>query len=243
MAAFLGDADFPKSALGYFKGGRIVLFQRLYEMYSRLAFTKEQDRSVAISGLEKRLVRDFKTRGGYGVFDVYLARGLLWQRPEGGTLTRICYPTDLHVPSWSWMAYNGPIGYMTIPFSGADWTDDFKSPFNSDTSEESKKYWRRCDCTGTMDLVALARAMIRLDQVEMLKRIRFDESTDMDTESLRCVVIGKEKQEGGSRDPMHYVLVIKPLALGGSTGDYERVGAGYLQAVHISETGAWVRIR
>ncbi|KXH67560.1 serine/threonine protein kinase [Colletotrichum salicis] len=58
QAALLGDSDFPKSALEYFKGGRIVTFQTLYHMYSRLAFTVPSDRSIGIKGLEERLPQD-----------------------------------------------------------------------------------------------------------------------------------------------------------------------------------------
>jgi hypothetical protein len=212
-------------------------------MYSGLAFTKDQDRSVAISGLEKRLVRTFSTKGGCGVFEAYLARGLLWQRPEGRTLTRINYPENLHVPSWSWMAYSGPISYITIPFDGADWTNDFRTPFKPETPLWSKRNWGEDGRTSAMDLEAFSRKMIMLDRVEMLKRVRFDESSDVDIESLRCVVIGKEKLEGSSdRDPMRYVLIITQTFSKGSTDHYERVGAGYLQSIHIAETGAWIRI-
>ncbi|KAF3025516.1 hypothetical protein E8E14_008557 [Neopestalotiopsis sp. 37M] len=77
MAAFMGDSDFPTSALRYFKGGRILLLQRLYEMYSKRAFTKPTDRSVALLGLEKRLARTFQTKAQYGIVEEYMERGLL----------------------------------------------------------------------------------------------------------------------------------------------------------------------
>ncbi|KAF4865093.1 Proline-rich receptor-like protein kinase PERK9 [Colletotrichum siamense] len=65
-AAFLGDSDFPNSALAYFKGARILLFQSLYQTYSTLGFSHVPDRSTAIRGLEERLLKAFGSKGGFG---------------------------------------------------------------------------------------------------------------------------------------------------------------------------------
>lgn len=79
-ASFFGDSDFPRSAIQYFKGGWIRFYEIIYKQYSRLAFTRTKDRSIAISGLEKRLIRFFNTHGGYSIFECFLHRDLLWQR-------------------------------------------------------------------------------------------------------------------------------------------------------------------
>ncbi|KAL2694701.1 hypothetical protein Neosp_001287 [[Neocosmospora] mangrovei] len=63
--------------MDYYKGGRILLSQILIKMYSSLKFTNPSDQSIAISGLEKRLMSAFKTRGGYGIFRAFFERSLL----------------------------------------------------------------------------------------------------------------------------------------------------------------------
>ena len=84
---------------------RIELFQDLYERYSRLTLSFPSDRPIAIKGLESRLIDTFGTTGGYGVFDKYLHRCLLWQR-AGKALKHIeAFRGGNLVRSWSWMAY------------------------------------------------------------------------------------------------------------------------------------------
>ncbi|KAH8890108.1 HET-domain-containing protein [Thozetella sp. PMI_491] len=239
-ASFLGDSNFPNSALKFFKGGRILFFQSVYEMYSRLDFSYYKDRSVAISGLEKRLVRTFETRGGYGIFEAYLQRALLWERPEKGILDRIGYPRDRHVPSWSWMAYRGGIKYMNIPFEGADWTKDLKQPFHAKTNDWNKRHWQPDDTTKSTDLEATARKL-NITRMEMrTPRFVFDESTDYDPAMLRCVVVGKAKKgEVSGEGPVHWALIIRPIK--GML--YERVGVGYLLPSYVGEEDGNIRVR
>lgn len=82
-APFLGDAHFSDSALEYYRNGRQMLVQDLYEGYSGLAFSKNWDRLVAILGLQERLARAFKTQATYGFFSTYFARLLLWKSRDG----------------------------------------------------------------------------------------------------------------------------------------------------------------
>ncbi|KAK1518548.1 serine/threonine protein kinase [Colletotrichum abscissum] len=229
QAALLGDSDFPKSALEYFKGGRIVTFQTLYQMYSRLAFTVPSDRSIGIKGLEERLVKDFVTKGGFGIFDEYLQRSLLWQKALDASLDRISYPPGRRVPSWSWMAYQGPIAYLEAPFEHINWTKDIVTPFNTDSGK--KTHWEVSEGSEIPFLRGVA-SRISLDAIELLKRVRFDESKLHTIDQLRCIVIGKEKTEGLTREPEHYVLVIARLSEE-QGGRYERVGVGRLLAEHI----------
>ncbi|KAK7454787.1 serine/threonine protein kinase [Colletotrichum acutatum] len=229
QAALLGDSDFPKSALEYFKGGRIVTFQTLYQIYSRLAFTVPSDRSIGIKGLEERLVKDFVTKGGFGIFDEYLQRSLLWQKAPDASLDRISYPPDRRVPSWFWMAYQGPIAYLEAPFEHINWTKDIVTPFNTDSGK--KTHWAVSEGSEVPLLRGVA-SRIRLDAIELLKRVRFDQSKPHTIDQLRCIVIGKEKTEGLTREPENYVLVIVRLP-GEQGGRYERVGVGRLLAEHI----------
>lgn len=119
------------------RGEKIRFYEDLYRQYSRLDFTRIMDRSVAILGLEQRMVRDFKAWGGYGIFDdkssSLLPRGLLWRRTDSEAglkpLRRILPEGQL--PSWSWMAYDGPIDYLDVPFGEVHWfAGDIVSPWS-----------------------------------------------------------------------------------------------------------------
>lgn len=239
VAAFMGDSDFPKSALPYFKGGRIVLWQSLYHMYSKLAFTKATDRCMALLGLEKRLGREFQTTAEFGIMEEYLERSLLWQRDKnGGMLTRVPYPQDRFVPSWSWMAYVGAIGYLDVPLKETDWCKgDLQNPFGGGSL-------RQTQAQGKAELKAVAKGL-SITMVELLTRVVFDDEREMINQGeLKCVVIGQEKAETEAKpDRIHYVLVIKPSPR--CVCDcYERVGVGRLLARHISDDPwAWVTIR
>ncbi len=129
-AAFLGDANFPKSALEYYRDGRQVLIQDLYERYSNLVFTRPSDRAVAILGLQERLARAFRTQAAYGFFAAYFARGLLWKRRDARHMTRITQSAGRRVPSWSWLSKVGAIKYMDLKFKEISWAtaSDFENP-------------------------------------------------------------------------------------------------------------------
>ncbi|RYP78241.1 hypothetical protein DL771_000718 [Monosporascus sp. 5C6A] len=241
-AAFLGDANFPESALEYYRDGRQVLVQDLYERYSGLAFTMAIDRSVAILGLQKRLERAFHTQAAFGLFAVYFGRGLLWQRRYIKPMKRIAWPGGRRVPSWSWFSKEGPIEYMSLQFEKIDWaTKEFISPFQSQTAVGSKK---PSGAQEDRDLTALRgqARKLQLTELEMLVHIRFDSEEEFDTGSLRCVVIGRDKIDHGTDDPKQHVLVVQPLdAL--EKRCYERVGVASLRFEHVGNEGPWITIR
>ncbi|ORY60792.1 uncharacterized protein BCR38DRAFT_411908 [Pseudomassariella vexata] len=240
-AAFLGDSDFPTLALEYFRGGRIVHFQGLYEMYSRLAFTNPTDRSVALLGLEQRLARTFKMQGDYGILEGFLERSLLWRAEKPYGMKRISFPPGRGCPSWSWMAHMGAIGYLEIDFNRTDWSkEDFRNPF--ELGSLRRTYGERGG-KGVVELAALAR-VLDIDRVEFSKRIILDEVDGGEANLFKCIVIGKEKgmveREG---DRTHYVLVVKPSPKGTSDDVYERVGVATLLRSQISlSPGKWTRV-
>ncbi|RSM01163.1 hypothetical protein CDV31_011472 [Fusarium ambrosium] len=229
QAVFLSDSDFPNSILDYYKGGRIVLSQNLFKVYSTLKFTKSSDRPIAISGLEKRMMSAFKTRGGYGVFQAFFERSLLWQRPESGSLARITYPADRNVPSWSWMAYEGSITFVDAPFDKVDWTKDYESPFEVDMG---RRYW---EANGSNPAPVLKSKSARRfsssgDPDEVFRGVRFDldrAAFHHQLSALRCIVIGKDKPSESKDAALHYVLVIAPPP-SGKPQAYVRVGVGIL---------------
>ncbi|KAJ4328819.1 hypothetical protein N0V84_000606 [Fusarium piperis] len=228
QTAFLSDSDFPNSIMDYYKGGRIVLSQNLFKMYSALKFTNPSDRSIAISGLEKRLMSAFKTRGGYGIFQAFFERSLLWQRPESGSLARITYPGDRNVPSWSWMTYEGSITYVDAPFDEVDWTRDYESPFKADTE---RRYWEAngSNPTPVLKSQSARRFSSSADPNGVLERIRFDLKTSEQLQlgALRCIVIGRTKLPKPGDATLHYVLVITAPS-SRTPQAYVRVGVGIL---------------
>ncbi|KAI0095921.1 heterokaryon incompatibility protein-domain-containing protein [Daldinia grandis] len=179
-SAFLGDPDFPEYAMRHYKGGRIQLFQGLYEKYSSLSFTFETDRSIAIRGLEQRLLRGFETRGGYGIFECYFHRGLLWKRSEA-KLSRIYYPPDRPVPSWSWMYNYGKITYVDLPFGEVDWSMDVISPFEHDPYQNHGQYWMGNQIGKKLGIQAKARRFVSSD---LSSSIIFDTDDNYELSSL-----------------------------------------------------------
>lgn len=143
LAAFLGDPRFPQKAMKERRGMKIAYFQDLYKQYSRLEFTRMEDRAVAILGLENRLRKAYDTDGGFGIFDDgpdqgLFHRSLLWRRgveQEKPDMRPIVFPVERRtaVPKWSWMAYAGPIDYMLEPpfDEKMEWeSQDIKPPWS-----------------------------------------------------------------------------------------------------------------
>lgn len=197
---------------------------------------------MGLLGLEHRLKRTFETQGDYGILEQYLERSLLWQAADGGgTMRKIAYPQNRAVPSWSWMAYTGPISYMDIPFSETTWSEDtFVNPFKSGSLRYSK---RRDEGKHAPELVALAKNL-EIGGIELHRRLVIDEPCGLDELTpLRGVLIGKGKSVAREDDRIHYVLLVKPVP-GEAKDVYERVGVGSLLACHISsDTGQLVRVR
>ncbi|WQF87647.1 Putative heterokaryon incompatibility [Colletotrichum destructivum] len=245
QAAFLGDARFPNVATGSSKGGQIRLYESLYTRYSRLQFSDIRDRPIAIAGLEQRLVRAFNTEGGYGVFERYFGRGLLWRRDPDDlqtALERIDFsPTHRQqqqqqrlrsslVPSWSWMAYKGSITFMDLPFDAVLWeTDDIKSPWYYPPRNGSGRSWLSTSSDGGQsELVGVAR-----DFVELVRddgRIVYDGGERPRDVALKCVVVGRRKSEVAAES---YVLIVAPKSHGKGDAAYERVGVGAIP-------GSWI---
>lgn len=237
-AAFLGDANFPKLALDYYRDGRQVLIQDLYERYSALAFTRSSDRAVAILGLQKRLERAFRTQATFGFFATYFARGLLWKRGQIGSMKRIVQPPGRFVPSWSWLSMEGSIRYMELQFEKINWatTTDFKSPFiQCQTSVTIQS-------SGDMAILPGLARRLHLAQLEILTYVIFDTEEAFEIGNLRCVVIGRDKVQADAENMRLHVLVIRQVSNNGEPRTYQRVGVASLSAKHVDNEGDWVRI-
>ncbi|KAJ8129636.1 hypothetical protein O1611_g3997 [Lasiodiplodia mahajangana] len=226
-SSFLSDPHFPDSAAKYYKGMRIEFFQYIYSKYSGLAFSKEheEDRSVALRGLEKRMARVYNVRGGHGILDgEYLQRSLLWQRDTSKTrsLRSISYERNEKVPSWSWMAVMGQIAYMDAPFDWMDWNDEIKSPLGPQADFEVDAY--------------------RADP-EDDSRSTYDREEETGTFSeLKCVIIGREKMEKDTDPTDFYVLLIAPTGSSESCVEHKRVGVARLTRDEIIGEAVKVKI-
>ncbi|KAE9377311.1 HET-domain-containing protein [Stipitochalara longipes BDJ] len=239
-ANFLGDNLFPKSALKHPETNINRLYQMLYEDYSKLRLTNRTDRPIAIYGLEWRLAAAFETVGRNGIFDRYLHRSLLWQRSEDNVLERISYDPNQVVPSWSWMAYNGHITYMTIPYGEVEWTKSIYC-YSSTIREYSHTGLGRIrgihNDGNYIEVNALVRNFDLSEADAPGRKLVFDESVGEQTSGLKCVVLGRQypwKEEREREDRVYYVLIVKPMDDGGSCRTYERVGAGTLKEKDIS---------
>ncbi|KAF4488648.1 Mitogen-activated protein kinase kinase kinase 6 [Colletotrichum fructicola Nara gc5] len=240
IAAFLGDPKFPEVAMSSTRGEMIYLYQMFYQQYSRLQFSKVEDRPFAIAGLEKRLLQGFATRGGYGVFDDgkgLLHRSLLWCRSLGGTLGRIKFPVEkkIFVPTWSWMAYEGGIDYLAPEWNKTEWEQqDLRSPWSADSPVQYTT-----DKNSTISIEATARDFDEAKAVKEHITLYFDmpDKADGRTPGLKCVILARPKTGSTTKDRMCYVLLVAPQVtkrFGGSTV-FERVGVGKMPESCVSQ--------
>ncbi|OHF04101.1 heterokaryon incompatibility protein [Colletotrichum orchidophilum] len=236
-AAFLGDANFPKSALDYYKDGRQLLIQDLYERYSALEFTVASDRAVAILGLQTRLARALKTKAAHGSFEKYFARNILWKRAQTADMTAIAQSTWL-VPTWSWFSKSGKIQYMQLAFDKIDWANgDFESPFSRHPDMLSGGSYFGRDKKHTI-LRGVARRM-DMSEEQIASQIVFDKKNERKAEDLRVVIIGRDKE---GLDARAHVLVICKSQNDSQHDRYERVGVASLLEKQVSEEGLRVDI-
>lgn len=228
--AFISDPNFPRAMLNCSEIDRIRLCQSLNSQYSNREFTKVTDRPMAISGLEKRLIRSLDTSGGYGIFHRYFGRSLLWQRDKSD-LNKISELCSM-IPSWSWMAYEGGIKYMDIPFKQVQWNKTVISPFAAALNDSSNRWY-----TGDPNY---ARIPVRVFLLAATFRDKgslvLDHSSNASIEGLRCVVIGTRKNLWYYLNihQEHYVLLVRRIDGPGDTAPkYERVGVGTLETKDI----------
>ena len=264
QAAFLGDPNFPDLAMTSTKGARIRVYESLYKTYSRLEFSKVTDRPIAIAGLEQRLVAAFKTHGGYGVFEGdFFGRSLLWKRDSEKGMKKIDFAAgqiiqsatafkNYTVPTWSWMAYEGPIAFLDIPFRGVEWLykrdKGIRSPWALDTtsnnSSSTSASWHTGNTDEKTNLAAWANDFsVPLESA--MGKIVFDDGPAPPTfsrkneKSVKCVIVGRQKikvAEQAGLDPEsqeHYVLVVIARPKEGRQDTYERIGVGTVP-------GSWI---
>jgi hypothetical protein len=233
--SFLGDANFPWYGLHHRKGGDIAFYESIYEQYSTLSFTHQEDRPIAIAGLEKRLITALQQKGGsqhgcFGIFDEYWGRGLLWQRASGAPkMTRIVDKRSggITAPSWSWMGHTGSISFMKHNPHTVEWlVSEVTLPWENGPRQDTTSY------RGDVGLKGLARNFkIPLGMEATYKAdIVFEDSCAPSGRKLKCMVVGRIRMEDRTVEQVrNYVLVLTQKDTRGRTNVYERIGAGSLQ--------------
>ncbi|EPE27563.1 hypothetical protein GLAREA_04354 [Glarea lozoyensis ATCC 20868] len=244
-ASFLSDSNFPLAVQAYKEGMTLQLHQNLYERYSTLALSFPTDRPRAIAGLERRLMKALHSKGGYGVFQSstrnqdFFHRGLLWQR-AGKELKRLD-GIEGSVPTWSWMAYEGEIRYMNVPFLDIEKNRDIGSPFED--LEEGVVHSDLVD-RGPAELRArvwrvreVVKGRVIWDEGEGVQKKGKkvgggDENQNLKNGRMWCVIVGKSvkpRDEGR----IAYVIMVGPVTDLGKDNQgkgklYQRRGVGYL---------------
>ncbi|RWA13206.1 hypothetical protein EKO27_g1898 [Xylaria grammica] len=262
LAAFLGDPNFPQVAIlshhserGTSRSEKILYYQDLYKKYSRLEFSRWEDRAVAMEGLEQRLSRAFESRGKFGILAdklkatnrSFLHRSLLWHRgTDQSSLTKIIFPPDRQkAPSWSWMSYRGGIDYLDVPFDSVEWESrDIRSPWQSTDARTTGSWMEE-----VMTFSAVARKFAAGQKVGEDVKIVYDETgmTAGSVSRVLCVIIGKTKGSALMENKTHYVLLVAPGAVMTAKGTkvYERIGAGSMpgRLIDFEEPGLDIKIQ
>ncbi|KAK2746243.1 tol-like protein [Colletotrichum kahawae] len=244
MADFLDDPKFPYKAMKEkSRAVRIRYFQDLYRRYSQLEFSHIQDRPIAIAGLENRLLKAYATQGGYGIFDDgpghgLFHRSLLWQRSEEeDALNAIDFSSrpDSVAPTWSWMAYDGGIDYLDLPFQETEWERTDIEPPWSVTSGDSDGPRQTTRLKVIVRSFSVAGAPERkLGKIKFTYDNPYRKGTS-DRQSPLCVVIAKEKGNKSLQEKPHYVLVVIGTGGGIEHGQrcFNRLGVGFLPGKYI----------
>ncbi|KAH8723294.1 heterokaryon incompatibility protein-domain-containing protein [Phaeosphaeriaceae sp. PMI808] len=201
---FTLDPDFPSRLLHSGTPRILNCISFLFQDYSKRNLTVPTDRCIAISG--------------YGIFQKYLHRNLLWQA-SNDKMKEIAY--DHHVPSWSWMAYSGGIQFMDIPLGEVDWIDHLRFDECECDYAISSNLWTFQNCT--MGPYEAQYAVLDSDGA---KRgwIQYDVEGSKDLRKEQCVVVGRKINSGIQE---YYVLVVRPTSV---DGEYRRVGVGLIRS-------------
>ncbi|KAF2181010.1 hypothetical protein K469DRAFT_793617, partial [Zopfia rhizophila CBS 207.26] len=241
---FMLDPNFPRRLLTSGDQRTVEFIHFLSKDYSKRDLTEETDRCVAISGLEARIARSIGCQSRYGIFQQYLHRNLLWQRSNEEKTKRIGYVTQT-VPSWSWMAYDGGIQFMDIPFGDVDWNDKLR--FNRKYKHVFNKTGKHALVTdvGVFRNCSLEQKGIGYAILDSSKTergwIQYDIERSEDLYAERCVVVGRKSHKDRHRlkNYEYCILVVRPTS---KDDEYERVGVGLIQSDYVLRQRLNVRV-
>jgi len=146
-------------------------------------------------------------------------------------MKRIEYPANRKVPSWSWMAYDGKISYMDIPFGTVEWSDNVHYSSTINQHDRSDYLWKNDNNMVRIALRAPAREFLSDGTGE--GHLVFDEWDGLDLQALKCIVIGEQELAVPVDEQKCYILVVRPRCSEEVGRIYERVGVGSIQRKYI----------
>lgn len=117
------------------------------------------------------------------------------------------------------MAYTGPINYLNLPSAGVEWDRNIAL----ETTTEPAKL--------TASITEFTAEMMRNQSALIM-----DNSTTVDFQSLKCVVVGIELPslpESQTEDDVYHILVVSLVNPKAAYPEYERVGVGTVQRAHL----------
>jgi hypothetical protein len=224
--SFQSDPEFPRSINRRSVSAQIELFQSLFTNYSKFGITEKTDRPVAIESLAKALAKALKTKVHYGIFEIYLHRGLLWQ-PAQNTLTQISYDGKAP-PSWSWMAYHGQIQYLPIKFGDVEWDRSLRlvevKASDAATSPEDDGCVLEARVRRLRDYEIKSEGVMLDEEDNEVGRLYLDTQPE-----VRCAIIGREQTRAKDGNRIYYVLFVTECATQPGGGKFRRVGMGSIE--------------
>ncbi|KAF2180167.1 HET-domain-containing protein [Zopfia rhizophila CBS 207.26] len=216
---FVLDPNFPKRLTESGYDRTVDFVQYLFEKYSRCGLTNKSDRDTAISGLVKRIESALDTKGGYGVFRCFFSRLLLWKQSDEEKAALIDYK-GRKVPSWSWMAYNGGIDFMSNSRLMAPNSEELQ--FDREALTVKVRQFKNCRPERYGILADSGR----------VGSVWFD--TRANNRFKHCVVVGMRQDEKKDSQKTYYILIVKKKLQGEG---YERLGVGEIEARYVSKEG------
>lgn len=205
--------------------------QGLSRDFSQLHLTNTTDKSVAFSGLESRITEALNTKSIYGIPEKFIHQILLWQRPEGGKLNRIEYDNN-SVPSWSWMAYSGPIEFAISFETGIEVRTGLSFEGNQKHALSAAEVASFMDCELKGEETT---EVLKKGRRKIVGRIRYDRLNDIPEFNVqRCIVVGRI----GVKEKRYHVLVVSRI----SKDEYTRIGIGEIESSYLSKIEGKVRV-
>ncbi|KAM0264929.1 hypothetical protein ACHAQJ_000445 [Trichoderma viride] len=191
-SSLFSDPNFPASLMGRATIAKVTIFLSFFEKYSQLGITVNTDRPIAIDALARELAGGLDTNFRSGVFDNFLHRCILWHQ-LGQPLERILFEPEFKMPSWSWMAYSGPIKYADINMK-FEWDDAVRLK-GSDTLEARLVQLQLEEQNCQIHLSNLGHHDIKYaNQDGSVGQLWFDDLKWEASSHMTAAIIGREQQ-------------------------------------------------
>jgi len=253
----LASCEFPKLDLPAAHQDSGAMFQHVFSSYSRLSFTQDTDRPVAIAGIEYRMEAFYETISVYGIVKSFFGESVLWQRSGDEWMKPLInfkaqklaswLIKGKRVPSWSWMAYVGEIRYGNICTDGLSWKTDFEFDHMDNPG--------RCLITAPLMQISsrcriqLTEWGVRDENEDMIGWTRFDCWDEYNIACRTCISIAEgttgwrefacisqevELLSGG----FDYVLLLRPV----EADMYRRIGVAIILSRYLSPSTDSARV-